>query len=216
MLTGHRDFEVDRQAHLLFAGRPEGAVGRGAAVDHIVPCGRNASSESPGGFLLAHRPAHRRQARVRKPDRGARCLRLPSAIHAPGSMVGLDRMMGMANRAQGNAASGQSDIFGVALGAEPEKLHCRMSSPGCRPRRCTASSRRSGSTSPPTPSTKYKSTLEKMRRPGLVGFPAGSEARGFGRAAGRHHHLAPGAQDAHGQQDVRPATLPIPPASTRR
>jgi hypothetical protein len=38
-------------------------------------------------------------------------------------MAGLDRVMGMAIRAQDNAVSGQSDIFGAAMGAEPEKLH---------------------------------------------------------------------------------------------
>ncbi len=38
-------------------------------------------------------------------------------------MAGIDRLMGMASRAQENAMSGQSDIFGMALGAEPEKLH---------------------------------------------------------------------------------------------
>lgn len=55
--------------------------------------------------------------------------------------AGMDQIMGFAQRTQENAASGQSDIFGLS-GAPKEQLILPQAAPGCRQKSCTANSRR--------------------------------------------------------------------------
>ena len=104
-------------------------------------------------------------------------------------MAGIERMIGMAQRAQDNALSGQTDIFGTA-GEGRRRWICPPPTPGCRPSGCIASSRRSASTSRPTRSTNTSAALDKMRVQSWADFRLGGEARGKRRPAGRHRHPA--------------------------
>ena len=68
--TSFRDFEVEREPHLLCARRHQGRRRRGGRAHRGQAQGK--AVRRPRGFLRARRSQDRRQARVRKPDHGRR------------------------------------------------------------------------------------------------------------------------------------------------
>jgi DNA polymerase-3 subunit alpha len=95
---------------------------------------------------------------------------------------GLERMMGMASRAQENAASGQTDIFGAALGAQPEKLVLPVTAAWLPAERLHREFAAIGFYLSAHPLDEYKALLEKMRVQNWVDFQAAVKR---GATAGR-------------------------------
>ncbi len=118
VMTSHRPFEVgDNRIYYSLAAIK--GVGE-AAVDHIV----DKRAEKP--FVSLEDFCERVDPRV-VGKRVLESLICAGALDCFGHdraalFAGLERMMGLASRAQENAASGQADIFGAAMGAEPQKL----------------------------------------------------------------------------------------------
>ena len=96
--------------------------------------------------------------------------------------AGLERMMGMAARAQENAASGQTDIFGAMLGAQPEKLILPVVEPWLAADRLHREFAAIGFYLSAHPLDEYKDMLEKMRVQNWVEFQAAVKR---GATAGR-------------------------------
>ncbi|MEO3387496.1 DNA polymerase III subunit alpha [Mesorhizobium sp. CAU 1741] len=96
--------------------------------------------------------------------------------------AGLERMMGMAARAQENAASGQTDIFGAALGAQPEKLVLPACEPWLPADRLHREFAAIGFYLSAHPLDEYRDLLEKMRVQNWVEFQAAVKR---GATAGR-------------------------------
>jgi DNA polymerase-3 subunit alpha len=157
--TSHRPFEVGDNRIFYSLAAIKG-VGE-AAVDHIVEKRNERQFESLEDFC----------SRVDPRIVGKRVF---ESLIAAGAFdcfgydrasltAGLERMMGMAARAQENAASGQTDIFGAALGAQPEKLvlpACDAWLPAERLHREFAAV---GFYLSAHPLDEYKALLEKMR-----------------------------------------------------
>src|SRR5690606_9467470 len=95
---------------------------------------------------------------------------------------GLERMMGMASRAQENAASGQTEIFGAALGAQPEKLVLPVTAAWLPAERLHREFAAIGFYLSAHPLDEYKDMLEKMRVQNWVEFQAAVKR---GATAGR-------------------------------
>lgn len=95
---------------------------------------------------------------------------------------GLERMMGMAARAQENALSGQTDIFGAALGAQPEKLVLPVSEPLLPAERLHREFAAIGFYLSAHPLDEYREMLEKMRVQNWLDFQAAVKR---GATAGR-------------------------------
>ena len=159
VLTGHRDFEVGENRIFYSLAALKG-VGE-AAVDHIVAVRKERQFESLEDFC----------SRIDPRIVGKRVF---ESLIAAGAfdcfghgratlMAGLDRMMGMASRAQENAASGQSDIFGVALGAEPEKLYLPNVEPWLPAETLHREFQAVGFYLSAHPLDEYRATLQKMR-----------------------------------------------------
>ncbi|TKT76819.1 DNA polymerase III subunit alpha [Aquamicrobium sp. LC103] len=85
-------------------------------------------------------------------------------------MAGLERMMGMAARAQENAVSGQTDIFGAAFGAQPEQLRLPAAEPWLPAERLHREFNAVGFYLSAHPLDEYKQMLEKMRAQGWADF----------------------------------------------
>lgn len=159
VLTGHRDFEVGENRIFYSLAALKG-VGE-AAVDHIVAVRKERQFESLEDFC----------SRIDPRIVGKRVF---ESLIAAGAfdcfghgratlMAGLDRMMGMASRAQENAASGQSDIFGVAMGAEPEKLYLPNVEPWLPAETLHREFQAVGFYLSAHPLDEYRATLQKMR-----------------------------------------------------
>lgn len=117
--TSHRIFEVGENKIFYSLAAIKG-VGE-AAVDHIVAKRAEKQFASLEDFCT----------RIDCKIVGKRVFE--SLIHAgafdcfgfdrASLMAGIERMMGMSQRAAENAASGQGDIFGMGAAAQPEKLY---------------------------------------------------------------------------------------------
>ena len=181
VLTGHRDFEVGEKRIYYSLAALKG-VGE-AAVDHIVAVRKERQFESLEDFC----------SRIDPRIVGKRVFESLIAAgafdcfgHARATlMAGLDRMMGMASRAQENAASGQSDIFGVALGAEPEKLYLPNVEPWLPAETLHREFQAVGFYLSAHPLDEYRATLQKMRVQGWADFQlAVKRGASAGRLAG--------------------------------
>ncbi|MGO4835380.1 DNA polymerase III subunit alpha, partial [Rhizobiaceae sp. 2RAB30] len=78
-------------------------------------------------------------------------------------MGGVERMMGMAQRAQQNAVSGQADIFGAAISGEAPTLHLPHSDPWLPAERLHREFQAVGFYLSAHPLDEYKTALQKMR-----------------------------------------------------
>ena len=96
--------------------------------------------------------------------------------------AGLERMMGMASRAQENAASGQGDIFGMGAGAQPERLVLPLAEPWLPADRLHREFAAIGFYLSAHPLDEYGPVLEKMRVQSWADFQAGVKR---GATAGR-------------------------------
>ena len=181
VLTGHRDFEVGDNRIFYSLAALKG-VGE-AAVDHIVAVRNERRFESLEDFCSRIDPkiVGKRVFESLIAAGAFDCFGHPRAA----LMAGLDRMMGMASRAQENAASGQSDIFGAAMGAEPEKLYLPHAEPWLPAETLHREFQAVGFYFSAHPLDEYKSTLEKMRVQGWADFQlAVKRGASAGRLAG--------------------------------
>ena len=178
VMTSHRPFEVGEKK-IFYALAAIKGVGEGA-VDHIVALRKEKSFESLEDFC----------SRVDPKIVGKRVFESLIAAgafdcfgHDRAALAsGLDRMMGLAARASENAASGQTDIFGQALGAEPEKLHLPLAEPWLPAERLHREFNAVGFYLSAHPLDEYKKTLEKLRVQGWAEFQAAVKR---GASAGR-------------------------------
>ncbi len=166
--TGYRHFEVgeNRIFHALAAIKGVGD----AAVEHIV----EKRDEKPFASLEDF------CSRVDPRIVGKRVL---ESLIAAGALdcfgheraalwAGIERMMGLAIRAADNAASGQADIFGAALGAEPEKLYLPAAEPWLPAERLHREFQAVGFYLSAHPLDEYRAVLEKLRVQGWAEFQA--------------------------------------------
>lgn len=178
VMTSHRPFEVGERK-IFYALAAIKGVGEGA-VDHIVALRKEKSFQSLEDFC----------SRIDPKIVGKRVFESLIAAgafdcfgHDRAALAsGLDRMMGLAARASENAASGQTDIFGQALGAEPEKLHLPLAEPWLPAERLHREFNAVGFYLSAHPLDEYKSTLEKLRVQGWAEFQAAVKR---GASAGR-------------------------------
>ncbi|MCO5157301.1 MAG: DNA polymerase III subunit alpha [Aquamicrobium sp.] len=179
--TSHRPFEVGENRIYYSLAAIKG-VGE-AAVDHIVDKRAEKQFASLEDFC----------ERVDPRIVGKRVL---ESLIAAGALdcfghdraalfAGLERMMGLAARAQENAASGQADIFGAAMGAEPQKLVLPACEPWLPADRLHREFAAVGFYLSAHPLDEYRQVLEKMRVQNWTEFQA-SVKRGAtaGRLAG--------------------------------
>ena len=157
--TSHRPFEVGENKIFYSLAAIKG-VGQ-AAVDHIV----QKRNEQP--FTSLEEFCSRIDPRI-VGKRVFESLIAAGAFDCFGYdrsalFSGLERMMGMAARAQENAASGQTDIFGMGLGAQPEKLVLPVIDPWMPAERLHREFAAIGFYLSAHPLDEYKPLLEKMR-----------------------------------------------------
>ncbi|MCO6390446.1 DNA polymerase III subunit alpha [Aliihoeflea aestuarii] len=178
VMTSHRPFEVGEKK-IFYALAAIKGVGEGA-VDHIVEVRKERPFQSLEDFC----------SRIDPKIVGKRVF---ESLIAAGAFdcfghdraalaAGLDRMMGLAARVSENAASGQADIFGAAMGAEPEKLHLPLAEPWLPAERLHREFNAVGFYLSAHPLDEYKSTLEKLRVQNWTEFQAAVKR---GASAGR-------------------------------
>ena len=178
IMTSHRPFEVGENRIFYSLAAIKG-VGE-AAVDHIVEKRKEKPYASLEDFC----------SRIDPRIVGKRVFESLIAAgafdcfgHDRSSLfAGLERMMGMAARAQENAASGQADIFGAALGAQPEKLVLPPAEPLLPAERLHREFAAVGFYLSAHPLDEYRAALEKMRVQTWMEFQAAVKR---GSAAGR-------------------------------
>lgn len=181
VLTSHRPFEVgDNRIYYSLAAIK--GVGE-AAVDHIVEKRGDRQFASLEDFLT----------RIDPRIVGKRVL---ESLIAAGAFDcfghdraqlfgGMERMMGMAARAQENATSGQGDIFGMSPGAQPERLILPPSEPWLPADRLHREFAAVGFYLSAHPLDEYRQVLEKLRVQGWAGFQAAvKQGATAGRLAG--------------------------------
>jgi DNA polymerase-3 subunit alpha len=181
VLTSHRPFEVGENRIFYSLAAIKG-VGE-AAVDHIVEKRAQRQFASIEDFLT----------RIDPRIVGKRVL---ESLIAAGAFdcfghdraqlfAGMERMMGMAARAQENATSGQGDIFGTALGAQPERLILPAAEPWAASDRLHREFAAVGFYLSAHPLDEYKPVLDKMRVQTWSAFQAAvKQGAGAGRLAG--------------------------------
>jgi DNA polymerase-3 subunit alpha len=176
--SSHRPFEVgDNRIYYSLAAIK--GVGE-AAVDHIVEKRKEQQFKSLEDFC----------SRVDPRIVGKRVFESLIAAGAfdgfghdrAAMQAGLERMMGMAARAQENAALGQGDIFGSALGAQPEKLMLPAAEPWEPADRLHREFAAVGFYLSAHPLDEYRPILEKMRVQNWAEFQAAVKK---GATAGR-------------------------------
>jgi DNA polymerase-3 subunit alpha len=178
VMTSYRPFEVGEKK-IFYALAAIKGVGEGA-VDHIVEVRKERPFQSLEDFC----------SRIDPKIVGKRVF---ESLIAAGAFdcfghdraalaAGLDRMMGLAARVSENAASGQADIFGAAMGAEPEKLHLPLAEPWLPAERLHREFNAVGFYLSAHPLDEYKSTLEKLRVQNWTEFQAAVKR---GASAGR-------------------------------
>ncbi|MHB2264968.1 DNA polymerase III subunit alpha [Aliihoeflea sp. PC F10.4] len=178
VMTSHRPFEVG-DSKIFYALAAIKGVGEGA-VDHIVEVRKERPFQSLEDFC----------SRVDPKIVGKRVFESLIAAgafdcfgHDRAALAsGLDRMMGLAARVSENTASGQADIFGAAMGAEPEKLHLPLAEPWLPAERLHREFNAVGFYLSAHPLDEYKATLEKLRVQNWTEFQAAVKR---GASAGR-------------------------------
>ena len=166
--TSHRPFEVGEN-RIYYALAAIKGVGE-AAVDHIVEKRREKQFESLEDFC----------SRIDPRIVGKRVL---ESLIAAGALdcfghdraalqAGLERMMGMAARAQENALSGQGDIFGMGAGAQPERLILPPAEPWAPSDRLHREFAAVGFYLSAHPLDEFRPVLEKMRVQNWAEFQA--------------------------------------------
>ncbi len=181
VLTSHRAFEVGEN-RIFYALAAIKGVGEGA-VDHIVALRNEKPFQSLEDFC----------SRIDPKIVGKRVL---ESLIAAGAFDcfghdrallagGIERMMGLAARASENAASGQADIFGQVLNAEPEKLHFSPAEPWLPAERLHREFNAVGFYLSAHPLDEYKRTLDKLRVQSWMDFQmAVKRGASAGRLAG--------------------------------
>ncbi|RJG45405.1 DNA polymerase III subunit alpha [Mesorhizobium sp. DCY119] len=178
VMTSFRDFEV-AENRIFYALAALKGVGD-AAVEHIVAKRKEKPFASLADFCERIDPKI-----VGK--RVFESLIMAGAFDCFGHdraalMAGVERMMGMAQRAQENAASGQSDIFGSAMGGQAQTLHLPAADIWLPADRLHREFQVVGFYLSAHPLDEYKAVLEKMRAQTWADF---SIAVKRGAAAGR-------------------------------
>ena len=176
--TSFRDFEVGENRIFYSLAAIKG-VGD-AAVEHIVEKRRNAQFLSLSDFCEQIDPKI-----VGK--RVFESLISAGALDCFGHdraamMAGVERMMGMAQRAQENAASGQADIFGTAGVGQATALHLPAAEPWLPAERLHREFLAVGFYLSAHPLDEYKGALAKMRVQNWAEFSAAVKR---GASAGR-------------------------------
>jgi DNA polymerase III subunit alpha len=181
VMTGHRRFEVG-EGKIFYALAAIKGVGE-AAVDHIVALRK----EKPFGSLEDF------CSRIDPRLVGKRVLESLIAAgaldcfgHAREALMGgMERMMGLAARALENMQSGQTDIFGAMMGAEPEKLHLPAVDAWPAADRLQREFAAIGFYLSAHPLDEYRAVLEKMRVQDWASFQAAvKQGATAGRLAG--------------------------------
>ncbi|RUM99443.1 DNA polymerase III subunit alpha [Pseudaminobacter arsenicus] len=178
VMTSFRDFEVGENRIFYSLAALKG-VGD-AAVEHIVA----KRAEKPFASLADF--CERIDPRV-VGKRVFESLIMAGAFDCFGQdraalMAGVERMMGMAARAQENAASGQVDIFGSAFSGQAQTLHLPVTDPWLPAERLHREFQVVGFYLSAHPLDEYKSALEKMRVQSWTEFSAAVKR---GATAGR-------------------------------
>ncbi|MFU0504503.1 DNA polymerase III subunit alpha [Pseudaminobacter sp. NGMCC 1.201702] len=178
VMTSFRDFEVGENRIFYSLAALKG-VGE-AAVDHIVAVRGEKPFASLADFCERIDPKI-----VGK--RVFESLIMAGAFDCFGHeraalMAGVERMMGMASRAQENAASGQVDIFGSAFSGQTQTLHLPAADPWLPAERLHREFQVVGFYLSAHPLDEYKAALEKMRVQSWSRFSAAVKG---GATAGR-------------------------------
>ncbi|WP_157015267.1 DNA polymerase III subunit alpha [Mesorhizobium xinjiangense] len=178
VLTSFADFEVgDKQ--IFYALAAIKGVGD-AAVEHIVAKRNESPFESLEDFC----------ERIDPKVVGKRVLESLIAAGAfdcfgrdrASLMAGIERMMGLAQRAQENAELGMSDMFGAAMGAKPEPLRLPACEPWLPAEKLHREFQAVGFYLSAHPLDEYKAALDKMRVQSWSDFAAAVKR---GASAGR-------------------------------
>ena len=82
-------------------------------------------------------------------------------------MAGLDRMIGLSARTQGEAASGQVDIFSLGGAAEPEKLVLPAAAPWLPAEKLHREYQAAGFYFSAHPLDEYQASAQQVARPDL-------------------------------------------------
>jgi DNA polymerase-3 subunit alpha len=159
VMTSFRDFEVDGN-RIFYALAALKGVGE-AAVEHIVAVRGERPFTSLADFC----------ERIDPKIAGKRVLEsliTAGALDCFGEqrsamMAGVERMMGLAARAQENAASGQADIFGATLSGRAEPLILPAADPWLPAERLHREFQVVGFYLSAHPLDEYKAVLERMR-----------------------------------------------------
>ncbi|HEV2899108.1 MAG TPA: DNA polymerase III subunit alpha [Pseudaminobacter sp.] len=178
VMTSFGDFEVEEN-RIFYALAALKGVGE-AAVEHIVEKRREKPFASLADFCERIDPKI-----VGK--RVFESLITAGALDCFGHeraamMAGVERMMGLAARAQENAASGQADIFGVSLAGQSETLILPAADPWLPADRLHREFQVVGFYLSAHPLDEYKAVLERMRVQNYADF---SLAVKRGASAGR-------------------------------
>ncbi|HTV71861.1 MAG TPA: DNA polymerase III subunit alpha [Rhizobiaceae bacterium] len=176
--TSYRDFEVGENRIFYSLAAIKG-VGD-AAVEHIVARRGEKPFVSLADFC----------SRVDPRIVGKRVFESLVAAGAldcfgherPAMMAGVERMMGMASRAQEDAVSGQADIFGTMISGPTQTLHLPQAEPWLPAERLHREFQAVGFYLSAHPLDEYKTALERMRVQTWAEF---SLAVKRGAAAGR-------------------------------
>ncbi len=178
VMTSHRPFEVGEK-RIFYALAAIKGVGE-AAVEHIVAKRNEKPFSSIEDFCsrIDPRIVGKRVIESLIAAGAFDCFGHDRAALA----AGLDRIIGMASRAQENAASGQADIFGLAMGVEPEKLVLPNVQPWMPAERLMKEFQAVGFYLSAHPLDEYRETLRKLRVQGWIEFQAAVKK---GATAGR-------------------------------
>ena len=176
--TSDRDFEVDGNRIFYSLAAIKG-VGE-AAVRHIVEKRRESQFRNLEDFCerIDPRIAGKRVFESLIQAGAFDCFGEERAS----MMAGIERMTGLAARAQENATSGQGDIFGMGGAAEPQKLHLPAAEAWPPAERLQREFQAVGFYLSAHPLDEYKAALDKMRVQGWADFAAAVKR---GASAGR-------------------------------
>jgi DNA polymerase III subunit alpha len=166
--TSHRDFEVDGNRIFYSLAAIKG-VGD-AAVEHIVARRNERKFRSLEDFCERIDP---RIVGKRVLESLIAAGALDCFGHDRAAMfAGIERMTGLAARAQDDAALGQADIFGAVFGAEPQKLHLPAAEPWLPAERLQREFLAVGFYLSSHPLEEYAGALQKLRVQGFSEFAA--------------------------------------------
>jgi DNA polymerase-3 subunit alpha len=178
VMTSHRMFEVGHNSIFYSLAAIKG-VGD-AAVEHIVAKRNEKPFASLEDFCERIDPklVGKRVFESLIAAGALDCFGIDRAA----MMAGVERMMGLAARAQENAAMGQGDIFGLGAGSQPEKLHLPAAEPWLPAEKLHREYQAVGFYLSAHPLDEYSVALTKLRVQGWAEFSAAVKR---GASAGR-------------------------------